>query len=293
MKPLLNAQNVSVIIPALNESQHIARLLGRLRAMSNVGDIVVCDGGSVDETREIAQSFGARVVACQANRGAQMNAGASVMHGDILWFLHADSLPPRSGAKRIVAACNRQSTHRVLGVRAKPIIGGNFRLRFGSPSSINNRKRERAGLMQQCHTARALPLAVVEMISFSIFASDVFNSQLVAANLFAIVARVLRSCGVYYGDSGIWMRRDVFEKIGGFQNWPLFEDLEMARQLELFARQNGCKTICIAPPIVVSSRRFGSSTRSATKLLARWAKLQTLFWLGVAPETLAKMYRGR
>lgn len=253
MKPFSKAQNVSVIIPALNEAERIARLVRRLRAMPQVGEIIVCDGGSVDKTREIAASFGVRVLHCAPNRGAQMNAGAKVACGEVLWFLHADSVPPRSGAHRIVAACNRKLTHRVLDVGAKKIIGGNFRLRFQA-------SREQ-------------------------------RSVYVAARIFAFVARALRSFGVYYGDSGIWMRRDVFEQIGGFKGWPLFEDYDMARRLERFARQNGLRTICIASPIVVSSRRFGTSARSATKLLLRWSKLQVLFWLGVAPDTLAKMYR--
>ena len=249
-------QNVSVIVPALNEAQYIARLLQRLTSMPNVDEVIVCDGGSIDDTRAIASQLGVQVIDCLPNRGAQMNAGAQVACGEILWFLHADSFPPISGAQRMVAACNRENLHRVLDVRTKKIIGGNFRLRFNlSRDSSRN------------------------------------NPQRVAANTFATIARILRRFGVYYGDSGIWMRRDVFERIGGFESWPLFEDYNMARRLERFARQNGVRTTCIASPVVVSSRRFGTSARSATKLLLRWAKLQLLFWLGVAPETLAQMYR--
>lgn len=263
MKPFSSVKKVSVIVPALNEAELIARLLARLRVMPQVCEIIVCDGGSRDETRDIARICGALVIECKANRGAQMNAGAQIARGEILWFLHADAWPPRSGAQRIVAACSQlKPQHRVLDVhrrsvrrfdvRHKTVVGGNFRLRFDSSRH---------------------------------------NSVRVAARVFAALARVLRKFGVYYGDSGIWVRREVFEKLGGCQNWPLFEDYEMARRLEKFARQNGCKTFCIASPIIVSSRRFGTSTRSATNLLIRWAKLQLLFWCGVAPEKLAKMYR--
>ena len=302
MKPFSKAQNVSVIIPALNEAERIARLVRRLRAMPQVGEIIVCDGGSVDETVEIARLNGAQVLECVPNRGAQMNAGANFARGEILWFLHADSLPPRSGASRIVAACNRHLTrssrHRVLDLRAKTIIGGNFRLRFealrnNQPPAIVSYDQPQAGargLDEALHSPRAPACGWLEALSFDLCKSS-NNSQRVAARVFAHIARVLRSFGVYYGDSGIWMRRDVFEQIGGFKGWPLFEDYDMARRLERFARQNGFRTICIASPIVVSSRRFGTSARSATKLLLRWSKLQVLFWLGVAPDTLAKMYR--
>lgn len=239
------AAQISVVIPSLNEAERIAYLLERLRATPEIGEIVVCDGGSVDATAQIAARFDARVLVCKPNRGAQMNVGARATHNDILWFLHADALPPKSGARRIVEACGQVT--RVLDARRKPVLGGNFRLQF--------------------------------------------DEQRPASRLFSLIARVLRSGGVYYGDSGIWVRREVFDELGGFAEWPLFEDYDFARRLEQIVRRRNCTTFCIAPPIVVSSRRFGKDAKSSAQLLCRWAKLQVLFGLGIKPEVLAKMYR--
>ena len=62
----------------------------------------------------------------------------------------------------------------------------------------------------------------------------------------------IRSIGFYYGDSGIFVRRSVYEALGGFRPIPLMEDLEFVCRLEWFGR-----TCCIMdPPLITSSRRF-------------------------------------
>ncbi len=115
-----------------------------------------------------------------------------------------------------------------------------------------------------------------------------FDTRSRGAHLVENIARVLRGFGVYYGDSGIWMRRETFEKIGGYENWPLFEDFDLVRRLECFAKRRGQKTLCLAPPLTVSSRRFRGGVG---RLLWRWCELQILFWLGVSPHVLARRYR--
>jgi rSAM/selenodomain-associated transferase 2 len=79
---------LSVVIPALNAA---ATLGACLEALGEVPDLVVVDGGSRDETREIAHAAGARVVVSQRGRGVQLAAGAEAARGDWLLFLHADT----------------------------------------------------------------------------------------------------------------------------------------------------------------------------------------------------------
>lgn len=232
MRAMISPLRISVIVPALNEAENLAHLLKRLNQLPEVSEMVVCDGGSTDQTRDIALENGARVVQSAANRGAQMNAGALVSKGEILWFLHADILPASSSTRRIVQAASNEKT-----------IGGNFRLRFDQRTS--------------------------------------------GARIVEIIARVLRRFGLYYGDSGIWVRREVFETLGGFENWPLFEDYDFARRMEHEARRRGARTVCIALPLRVSSRRFRGGI---VRLLARWCELQILFWLGKSPFELARRY---
>jgi rSAM/selenodomain-associated transferase 2 len=81
----------SVIIPALNEAEHIAACIRSVRAASGDAEIIVVDGGSVDATTEIALSENASIATSRRGRGAQLNRGAELAHGNILVFLHADT----------------------------------------------------------------------------------------------------------------------------------------------------------------------------------------------------------
>jgi len=89
---------VSVIIPVLNEAGCLDRNLARLFALPFVADnceVIVCDGGSDDDSLEIARRHGCRIVPSAAGRAMQMNRGAELAAGRQLLFLHADSrLPP-------------------------------------------------------------------------------------------------------------------------------------------------------------------------------------------------------
>lgn len=88
-----NLPLVSVIIPALNEERSIGEILEILHNRTGV-EVIVADGGSSDRTVEICRDFSASVISTCAGRGAQMNAGAKAAKGEILLFLHADTLLP-------------------------------------------------------------------------------------------------------------------------------------------------------------------------------------------------------
>jgi rSAM/selenodomain-associated transferase 2 len=97
-------------------------------------------------------------------------------------------------------------------------------------------------------------------------------------------ARV-RWFGLYYGDSGIFVRRSVHDAIGGFRPIPVMEDLDFVRRLERFGR-----TCCIREPaLITSSRRFEG--RRALAIVRGWVQLHVLFWLGISPERLARIYQ--
>lgn len=83
---------VSIIIPVLNEAEHIAETLTRLAPCRNQGhELIVVDGGSSDETVTVAQSHADKVLCSGRGRAWQMNHGIAVAQGDILLFLHADT----------------------------------------------------------------------------------------------------------------------------------------------------------------------------------------------------------
>jgi len=86
------------------------------------------------------------------------------------------------------------------------------------------------------------------------------------------------------GDQAIFVRREVFGRIGGFPDQPLMEDIEFSRLL----KKQG-KIACLRRKIVTSSRRWEKHGIVRTVLLM-W-RLRLLYWLGVSPERLATMYR--
>tara|TARA_R110002051_G_scaffold10175_3_gene38692 strand:+ start:146351 stop:147037 length:687 start_codon:yes stop_codon:yes gene_type:complete len=89
--------NISVIIPTLNEADNIGRLLDHLKinSVSNP-EIIVVDGGSTDETLVLSKKYDVTVISSLKGRASQMNAGARNAQNEILYFLHADSFPPKN-----------------------------------------------------------------------------------------------------------------------------------------------------------------------------------------------------
>ncbi len=90
---------VSIIIPTLNEAENIVRLIERLQRYGEdrLHEIIVVDGGSTDDTCQLARESGARVLQSSTKgRARQMNYGADRSTGNILYFVHGDTLPPKS-----------------------------------------------------------------------------------------------------------------------------------------------------------------------------------------------------
>jgi rSAM/selenodomain-associated transferase 2 len=97
---------ISIIIPVYNEAALIGPLVGYLRQHGGalVQEIIVSDGGSTDGTIAAAKSAGAKVVASPKGRAVQMNTAAAQALGDVLYFVHADTLPPQQFATDIIQA---------------------------------------------------------------------------------------------------------------------------------------------------------------------------------------------
>ena len=95
--------------------------------------------------------------------------------------------------------------------------------------------------------------------------------------------QVLRLGGMCYGDSGLFVRRMVFEEIGGFRDYQLFEDCDIYRRIS----KRG-EFVTLSGVAETSSRRFeGRFIRT----FILWALLQGLYWCGVSPNRLATFYR--
>lgn len=93
---------LSIIIPALDASQTLPKTLA---ALAGDVDVVVVDGGSMDDSADCATQLGARVVAAPRGRGSQLRAGAEAAWNDWLLFLHADTVLDRGWRETINHFC--------------------------------------------------------------------------------------------------------------------------------------------------------------------------------------------
>jgi rSAM/selenodomain-associated transferase 2 len=112
----------------------------------------------------------------------------------------------------------------------------------------------------------------------------VFDVDTPFARRLAAVYAWIRRFSLYYGDSGIFVRRKVYDEIGGIKPMPLMEDYDFVRRLE----RAGPTCRIDDPPLVTSSRRF--IDRPWPVALWGYTKMHLLYWLGVSPERLASMY---
>jgi len=117
---------VSIIIPVLNEAPLIRPFLSNLRERTPGAEIIVVDGGSTDDTGQLAQGFCDLVIQSgERSRAKQMNAGADVARGDIFWFLHADAKVPLESLNEI---------ERIM--RDPQVSGGFFRIRLPAAPAV-------------------------------------------------------------------------------------------------------------------------------------------------------------
>jgi len=86
---------LSVVIPTLNESDQIEQSLNNLQPLRHRGhEIIVVDGGSIDNTVSLASPLCDRIIQSERSRSIQMNTGAAIASGQCILFLHADTVLP-------------------------------------------------------------------------------------------------------------------------------------------------------------------------------------------------------
>ncbi len=223
---------ISIIIPTLNEAATISDTLAALQPMRKRGhQVILVDGGSQDSTFSIAKPLVDLALCSSAGRATQMNAGAGVAHGDLLWFLHADTHIPADTElllEHLLRNCTKE--------------WGRFDIRL---------------------SGNALSLRIIERMMN-------WRSRL---------------SGIATGDQGIFIYRDTFERIGGFSDMPLMEDIDISRRLK---RSSGMP-LCLSHKLTTSSRRWEKHGVLPTIILM-W-RLRLAYWLGASPTDLARQYR--
>ena len=222
---------LSIVVPTLNEAERIVGCLQALRALRKRGaELIVVDGGSTDGTTVLAKPGADRVLVGPRGRAKQMNLGASVATGDVLLFLHADTLLPADGAAALDAA-----------LADAQVSWGRFDVQIDGASPL---------------------------------------LKLVAA----LMNLRSRSSGIATGDQAIFVRRDVFQRIGGFPEQPLMEDIELSKRLRKLSRP-----ACLRQRVTTSGRRWEQHGVLRTIVLM-WI-LRALYWIGLPAHRLARLYR--
>ena len=115
---------ISIIIPVLNEAEFLLPTIKHIEALSGPYEVIIIDAGSNDETPQIARRVSGRVLRSkERQRAKQMNLGASQAKGEVLFFLHADTLANPKTLDAIRDALRDPRT-----------VGGAFARRYSHPS---------------------------------------------------------------------------------------------------------------------------------------------------------------
>jgi rSAM/selenodomain-associated transferase 2 len=222
---------LSVIIPAHNEEATIGRTVAHIWEQVRPTELLVANVSSCDRTGEIAGGS-ARVLTLETTRGAALNLAAAEASGDVLLFVHADTLLPSDAASLIESV-----------LEDGEIVGGAFRLQLDDPRWL-------ARLVSGAVNAR---------------------SQLL---------------GTFFGDQALFVRRNVFDEVGGYRAWSVMEDLEILSRL----RRRG-RLALLNAHVITSARRHRGNGWIKT-LATVWA-ICLLFRLGVPSQAMLRMYRPR
>jgi rSAM/selenodomain-associated transferase 2 len=100
----------------------------------------------------------------------------------------------------------------------------------------------------------------------------------------AMMNRRSRWSGIATGDQAMFARRELFERVGGFPDQPLMEDIELSKRLKAVA-----PPACLLETVLTSGRRW--EQHGVWRTICLMWRLRWLYWRGVAPATLAALYK--
>jgi len=220
---------ISVIIPFYNEETKLENTIGSLKSYFDQLKIIAVDGGSQDSSCLILEKYpNIKIIKSAKGRAVQMNAGAKLAQGDVLLFLHADT-----------------------------ILGSGW---YEALNSVG--KNYLAG-------------------AFS-FETDITNPFISLVKLM-VNLRSRFMMHMPYGDQAIWVRREIFEEIGGYKEIPIMEEVDLLDRLKLYTQ---IKILDI--PAYTSIRRWSAEGHLRTTIKNLTALI--LYRFKTSPEKIRAVY---
>jgi glycosyltransferase involved in cell wall biosynthesis len=261
---------LSVIIPVLNERDTLPATIAALRACHGVAEIIVSDGGSTDGTVPWLQAQSDIVlVRSIRGKGPQMNVGAAAA-----FDASGPSHIPESAITEIAATETAFTETTATKTIAAPGPRDIALLFLHADCLISQ------PAIDALYTALADQQLAGGAFYIRFTEAHPRSLRLVAWGI-NVRARFRNSAT---GDQGIFVRKSVFDSIGGAPEWPLFEDVELVRRIK-----RAGKFVVLKTPITVSGRRYIRHGVLRTALLIY--SLRLAYWLGVPPQRLKNWFK--
>jgi glycosyltransferase involved in cell wall biosynthesis len=300
---------LSVIIPVLNERASLPATIAALRACRGIAEIIVADGGSTDGTIEWLQAQPDIVlVRSIRGKGPQMNVGAAAAFdiSDVSDISEGGNTETASTETAAELSDTESSAEVSPATRAAAIVSS------GTTSEAPGTATAEDVPIQSTAT-QTIATSPRPDIALLFLHADCLISQPAIDALHAALADQQLAGGAFYvrfaetrprslrlvarginvrarfrnsatGDQGIFVRKSVFDSIGGAPEWPLFEDVELVRRI----KQAG-KFVVLRTPLTISGRRYIEHGVFRTALLIYG--LRSAYWLGVPPHRLKNWFR--
>ncbi len=275
---------ISIIIPALNEAATIAKILTYIHNLPQI-EIILVDGGSIDDTVKISQELGVRVISSPKGRAHQMNVGAKAATGEILLFLHADTILPL-GFEQMV-----RST-------LQPSLGGRISVSIDISPDTSEIGESPNPLKKLAQIGFLVPLFKGDLGGFR---SQNEVQQIPIAGAFTLkiddpmpslrwierlVAWRSKWRQMPYGDQAIFLTAETFRSVGGYVEMPIMEDFELIKRLQRLGRIE-----ILSAPVITSARRWLQRGVWQTTLINQAIIIG--YSIGISPDRLVNWYRRR
>lgn len=227
---------ISIIIPIINEAETIGKLIQHLLLNSsteNIGEIIVVDGGSSDGSVDIAKSFvtssdsafaelyreagktvldtefsietstrtDIQIINSQRGRAKQMNTGAKIAQGNVLYFLHADSFPPKDFDTLILKEVEKGNE---AGCFRMQFDSSHWWLRLASWLTQFRWRACRGGDQSQFITKELFNEIGGFDESYIIYEDNILINELFARNMFVVIPKKIRTSARLYRQHGVW-----------------------------------------------------------------------------------------